>query len=181
MGIKNPDLAHVTSQFASFEDRVVTLLVTTADARDDAVDEVVQDLLALIRDHLGMDVVFVSEFVDGLRVMRYGCASNVPAPIRNAMTQRSEPMPLEQTLCQRLIDGRLPSVVNNLPAVRAMQELPDQGFPIGSYLGVPVLHEDGSLYGALCCLTLKPNEAFGELQLKRLQMAARLMTRLLNS
>jgi GAF domain-containing protein len=163
----------------SFDEQLTSLGIATADACDGAIEDGVQETLALIRDHLGMDVVFVSEFVDGLRVVRHGCAGNVPDPIRKALTERREPRPLEQTLCQRLIDGRLPSVVNDLPALRATQDLPDQGFPIGSYLGVPVLREDGSLYGALCCLTLRPNNAFGELELKRLQMAARLIARLL--
>jgi GAF domain-containing protein len=162
-----------------FENQLTSLRIATANARDSAIEKGIQDLLALVRDHLGMDVVFVSEFVEGFREVRHGVAGDVPAPIRTAITKRSDPTPLEQTLCQRLIDGRLPSVVNNLPAVRATQDLPDQGFPIGSYLGVPVLRYDGSLYGALCCLTLTPNHSFGELELKRLQMAARLIARLL--
>jgi GAF domain-containing protein len=104
----------------------------------------------------------------------------VPVPLRDAMVRRGQPKPLEETLCQRLMDGRLPQVISNLPAIRATQELPDQGFPIGSYLGAPVLRADGSLYGALCCLTLKPNSRFGELEHKRLQMVAQLMARLLH-
>jgi len=165
---------------SSFDEDLSTLAIATADARDSAVDQAVQDLLALVRDHLGMDVVFVSEFVDGFRVMRQGCAGQVPAPLRDALMRRREPRPLEETLCQRLMDGRLPRVINNLPALKAGLALPDQGFPIGSYLGVPVSRSDGSLYGALCCLTLQPNSGFGDLELKRLQMAARLVARLLH-
>ncbi len=165
----------------SFEERLSTLRIATADSRHSAMDAAIQDLLALIRDHLGMDVVFVSEFVEGFRVVRHGCAGAVPPPLMQALTSRGEPRRLEDTLCQRLLDGRLPNVIADLPSLRATQPLPDQGFPIGSYLGVPVTREDGSVYGALCCLTLEPNSRFGDLELKRLQMAAKLVERLIQA
>jgi hypothetical protein len=163
----------------SFDDELSTLSVASADSPDPERNDI-QQVLALVRDHMGMDVVFVSEFVAGLRVVRLHCAGDVPAPLRSALARRGGfSTPLEHTLCQRMMDGRLPNLICDLPALRATQDLPDPGLPIGSYLAVPVTREDGSLYGALCCLTLKPNSALGELELKRLRMAARLVSRLL--
>ncbi len=141
----------------------------------------VQQVLALVRDHLGMDVVFVSEFVEGMRVVRHHAEGDVPPPLAAALSKRGGfSTPLEHTLCQRMMDGRLPNLIRDLPAMRASgHDLPVADLPIGSYLAVPVNHEDGSLYGALCCLTLKPDGALGELELKRLRMAAALVSRLL--
>ena len=163
----------------SFDEALNTLSVATAERGDREHDEIHQ-LLALVRDHMGMDVVFVSEFTSGSRVVRHHCAGDIPAPIRDALAREGGfSTPLEHTLCQRMMDGRLPQLIRNLPALRATQALPDPGMPIGSYLAVPVTRADGSLYGALCCLTLKPNDALGEVELKRLRMAARLASRLL--
>lgn len=168
-----------TPDDSSFDEKITTIAIATADAPERKEDGISQ-LLELVRENLGMDVAFVSEFVDGKRVVRHGCAGDVPSAIKGALAQRGGfSTPLEQTLCQRMMDGRLPRVINDLPTLRQQQTLPDPGFPIGAYLGVPVVFDDGRFYGALCCLTLKPNERFGDQEVKRMQIAARVLARLL--
>lgn len=167
----------------SFDDELSTLSVATAESSEargsDRSD--IQQVLALVRDHMGIDVVFVSEFVAGMRVVRHHCAGNVPAQLAAALSRRGGfSTPLEHTLCQRMMDGRLPQLIRDLPALRLTEpDLPASDLPIGSYLAVPVTREDGSLYGALCCLTLKPDSRLGDLELKRLRVAAGLVSRLL--
>jgi len=46
------------------------LMVATADHSDDSLDSAISDVLKTLRDRMGMDVVFCSEFVDGCRVFR---------------------------------------------------------------------------------------------------------------
>jgi hypothetical protein len=55
---------------ADLDVRISELLVATADGADEAIDASVGEVLRLIRDRLHMDVVFVSEFVDGQRILR---------------------------------------------------------------------------------------------------------------
>ena len=52
---------------------------------------------------LGLQVVFVSEFVDGRRVFRH-----IESQSSALRIQRGQSAPLEQTICQRILDGRLP-------------------------------------------------------------------------
>lgn len=163
----------------SFEQQMSVLRIASADAGDGTLDAGVQALLALVRDHLRMDVVFVAEFVDGFRLIRHAHTGPIAASVREAVVADGQAQPLADTLCQRVLDGRLPPVVNDLPAMRATHKLPEFPFPVGAYLGVPVVREDGSVYGALCCFTLEPDSSFGELELKRLQMSARLVAQLL--
>lgn len=85
--------------------RVSELLVATADESDELIDSAVTDVLSLLRERLAMDVVFVSEFLDGQRVFRYVEAqdsSNVPTV--------GDGDPLETTWCQRVVNGRLPPI-----------------------------------------------------------------------
>ena len=54
----------------AFEVKISELLVATPEGSDALIDASVSEVLRLLREHLKMDVVFVSEFVDGRRVFR---------------------------------------------------------------------------------------------------------------
>ena len=58
--------------------QVTELLVATADDTDELVDLSVSQVLRLLRERMKMDVVFVSEFTDGQRVMRQVAAGDPP-------------------------------------------------------------------------------------------------------
>ena len=47
-------------------------------------------------------------------------------------------------------------------------------------MAAPVQLEDGTLFGTLCCFSFEPRPQLGELELKRLQMSARLTARLMD-
>ena len=55
----------------ALEVTISELMVATADGYDPALDTRITDVLLLLRKQLRMDVVFVSEFVDGERVFRF--------------------------------------------------------------------------------------------------------------
>ncbi|RYF35383.1 MAG: GAF domain-containing protein [Comamonadaceae bacterium] len=132
-------------------------------------------LLHLIREELEMDVAFVSEFVDGQRVLRHvdvGPGAEIVVPGLSH--------PLEDTLCQRVLDGRMPQVVPDLPELRKTIDLPEMPIAIGAHLSVPVQRQDGRVYGMLCCFSFDPDPSVGERHLKRLEMSARLAARLLD-
>lgn len=138
-------------------------------------DRTISDLLRLIRKHLAMDVVFVAEFVNGRRVYRH-----VEAAPDKRVIHEGESDPRENTFCQRIMDGRIPCLVNDVPALRAVQPLPHYNFPIGTYMGVPVRLRDGRIYGTLCCFSFEPNKLLSERDVKRLEMSAQLAGRLLD-
>ncbi len=160
---------------ADFEKSLPRLLIATGEPRQPLVDEAVNRLLRLIRDDLKMDVAFVAEFVDGHRVFRHVDAGPGGVMILPGMSN-----PLEDSLCQRVVDGRIAGVVNDVPALGQTQALPVFPISIGAHIGVPVQRPDGSIYGTLCCFNFEPGSELGERHIKRLAMSAKLAGRLLD-
>lgn len=151
------------------------LVVATADRSDPELDGAVRQLLRLLRDELKMDVVFVAEFVDGYRVFR-----RIDAAAEQQVIQEGDSHLLEQSYCQRMVDGRLPAIVPDVTARAEFAELPNYDFPIGAYIGVPVRLQDGSTYGTLCGFSFSPKESLGPRDLRRMEMSAELTGRLID-
>src|SRR5687767_6755008 len=72
-------------------------------------------LLAQVRQALGMDVVFVSRFVDQDRVFEVVSAASEHA----SRIAPGESDPLLDTYCKRVVEGRLPAVIRETHTVRA--------------------------------------------------------------
>jgi len=151
----------------AFEVRVSELLVATAEGGDALISSAVTEVLHLLREKLHMDVVFVSEFVDGHRVFR-----RIEADADKRVFEEGQSHPLEYTFCQRVVDGRLPQMVKHWSTDPATQALPKLPFPIGSYLSVPVVLNDGRVYGTLCCFSFAENDTLTQRDLKKLEMSA---------
>src|SRR6187402_2291449 len=88
--------------------KVSELLVATADGADRDINTAVPEVLQLLRNRMKMDVVFVSEFVDGKRVFRH-----VANPPDRQVLPVGGSDPLEESWCQRVVDGRIPQLVND--------------------------------------------------------------------
>lgn len=159
----------------AFEVRVSELLVATPDDSDQLIDKAVPEVLRMVREHLKMDVVFVSEFVDGQRVFR-----RVDTSPTARVIEVGQSSPLEQSFCQRVIDGRLPRLVRDLAKEPSLPELPPTDFPIGAHLSTPIVLNDGRVYGTLCCFSFAPNPELTERDLKKLELSAQLTARKIN-
>ena len=157
----------------AFEVRVSELLVATADGSDALINDSVPEVLKLLREHLKMDVVFVSEFVDGRRVFR----RVESAPDRAPLIAVNESAPLEQSFCKRVVDGRMPRLVHDVASLPNFQDLPPTPFPVGAHLSVPVVLNDGRVYGTLCCFSSGANAGLAQRDLKKLEMSALLAAR----
>lgn len=112
-----------------------------------------------------MDIAFVSQFQDGLSVVR-ACAAPGLAHIVRVGDRR----PLNEAYCRHVLAGRLPQIIpdtardpvaRTLPATRAM--------PIGSYLGMPLRLPNGRCYGMLCCIGFAPKPSLNARDHKLLQ------------
>lgn len=105
----------------------------------------VAELLATARDALGLSVTFLSR-LDGENQHLEVVDTSVPLLFREGYTQRQE-----LTLCQAVLDGRLPEVMPDLREHPEAMALPAARFPrLRSYVSVPVRFSDGSLYGTFC-------------------------------
>lgn len=130
-------------------------------AEPGASSEAVRALLESARRHLGMDVTFIGEFVDGHEVYRA-----VSGDERSFGLAEGGALPLADTYCQAMVDGRIDHVVPDSATEAAVADLTITATGrIGRYVGVPIHLPDGHLYGALCGLghaadpTLGPRDA----------------------
>lgn len=124
------------------------LRIATSDGGDIPLQELIPALLAIVRKTLGMDVVFVSEFVGGTRVFRH-----VDVPADSPVIAVGQATPLESSWCKRVVDGRLSSFIADAGPLQARGEAEPTPFPIGTHLSVPILLADGTAAGTVCCFS----------------------------
>lgn len=147
------------------------LLVATAESSDPLLDGSVSELLRAMRQRMAMDVVFVSEFIDGQRMFRHvDAAPGAPAIEPGASN------PAEESVCRRVVEGRVPELVRDLSALPSSQ-LPPLPFRIGAHLSTPILMKDKRVYGTLCCFSAAPNPGLVQADLDKLRMCATLVAR----
>lgn len=164
-------------RFGSRELEVVIsdLLVATAESSDALLDDSVSQVLRMLRQSMGLDVVFVSEFVDGRRVFRFVDAEG-SAPLRPG-----ESSPLEESYCQRVVDGRMPGLVHDVAKLPDAASLPPTPLRVGAHLSTPIVMNNGDTYGTLCCFSGSPNEALRMRDLTTLRHCAQLVARKLEA
>jgi GAF domain-containing protein len=116
-------------------------------ARADEPRGAVERVLAVARRELKMDVALLSEVRDGREVVLWALGSErIPGVVPGAAA------PLRDTICQRLLDGTIDSVVHdaaNDPRVRDLATV--RGTGVGAYIGVPLTGASARRY-VLCCL-----------------------------
>ena len=151
---------------------VSELLVATADGGDPMLDQAIAEVLATLRRKLGLDVVFVSEFIDGRRMFRYVDHSGPETVIRPGQSN-----PLEESYCQRVVDGRLPELIRDTAALPPGTDLPRAPVPVGAHLSTPIVLKGGETYGTLCCFSARPRPELREADLETLRLCAKLVAR----
>jgi len=147
------------------------LLVATSDGSAPEIGHRISEVLRDLRQHLKMDLVFVSEFLDGQRVFRF--VEGDPA----LGIHVGDASPLEASYCQRVVQGRMPELVQDASAVQQALSLPPTGIPVGAHLSTPVQLSDGRVYGTLCCFSTQANRHLQTADLARLKGCARLVAR----
>lgn len=133
-------------------------------------------ILRAVRTHLGMEVGFISEFVNGRRVFR-----QVETAEGKECIEVGGSDALEDSYCYWIAEGKLPQLIRD-PA-----EHPFTGnfactksLPVGAHLSVPIRLRDGRVYGTFCCFSTYPDaslterdltvmEAFGQIAAEQIQ------------
>ncbi|MBW3668045.1 MAG: EAL domain-containing protein [Actinobacteria bacterium] len=134
--------------------------------------EVLPRLLRAAREHLRMEVAFISEFVDGDRVFRHVDAASSGAPVRVGGSD-----PLEESYCARVVDGRLPQLMVDAGRVPEAAALPaTAALPVGGHISVPLVLSDGRVYGTFCCFRADADESLNQRDLEIVRMFADVAT-----
>jgi EAL domain-containing protein (putative c-di-GMP-specific phosphodiesterase class I) len=130
----------------------------------------VDEMLDVIRAHLGMDVAFVSAFDAGRRVFRH-VASAAPQD----QVRVGEGHDLESTYCTRIVSGALAPLTRDATADAEVADLPLTGqLGIRAYAGVPIPLPDGQVYGTLCAYSHGVHD-FRDEDVHALELAAALI------
>ncbi|WP_076997167.1 GAF domain-containing protein [Variovorax sp. KK3] len=159
----------------AFDVKISELLVATSDGSDELIDNSVGEVLRLLREHLKMDVAFVSEFSDGRRVFK-----RVDTRPEARVIEAGQSSSLEESYCQRVVDGRLPQLIHDVGMLPEARSLPRAPFPIGAHMSTPVVLADGRVYGTICCFSFAPNNDLTQKDLKKLEMSAQLTAKKIN-
>jgi len=107
-------------------------------------DQKVAELLRIAKKSLGLSMTFLSR-LDGETQHLEVVESTIPL-FHDGQTQ-----PQATSLCQAILDGKLPSVIPNIAKIPEAKRLPAARFPrLRSYVSVPVSLSDGTLYGTFC-------------------------------
>jgi EAL domain-containing protein (putative c-di-GMP-specific phosphodiesterase class I) len=124
-----------------------------AKQRSDA-EQQVADLLLTAKKSLHLSVAFLTR-MDGTTQHLEVVESSVPFLFKEGVTQRQD-----TTLCQAIIDKKLPAVMPNLKDFPFAMTLPASRMPrIRSYVSVPVVLSDGTTYGTFCAAGLTSDKA----------------------
>jgi len=121
-------------------------------------DNFLQNTLSTLRRHLDMDVAFISHFHDGVREFRFVDSKDLNPPIAVGGSGS-----LEDSYCQRVIDGRLPEIINDafeLPEAMSMEVT--ALVPVRAHMSVPIKLSDGKIYGTFCCFSYTPDQTLNE-------------------
>lgn len=136
----------------------------------------VPDILHAVRQHLKMEVAFVSEFTNGRRVFRYVDTSWAKSPV-----QVGAGGPLEESYCQRVVDGRLPELINDAQANPTAAELEATfAVPVGAHMSVPIRLSDGSIYGTFCCFSRNADTSLNLRDLNLMRVFADLASKMID-
>jgi EAL domain-containing protein (putative c-di-GMP-specific phosphodiesterase class I) len=112
-------------------------------------EQQVADLLQTAKKSLRLSVAFLSR-LDGTTQHLEVVESSVPFLFQEGYRQRQE-----VTLCQAILDKKLPAVIPDLKDHPEAMKLPAARMPrLRSYVSVPVVLSDGALYGTFCAAGL---------------------------
>src|SRR6476661_274750 len=140
-------------------------------AATDDPDGVIARALQTARELTGMDLAFVGHFEDGREIVSHADGDEG----RFGMT-RGAGIGLEATYCQRMVDGRLPSLVPDTTADAEAAAVPATAAAgVSAYLGVPLRRRDGSLYGTFCCIAGAAQPAIGDEHVRLMEALAQLV------
>ncbi|HSM83175.1 MAG TPA: sensor domain-containing diguanylate cyclase [Nodosilinea sp.] len=86
------------------------------------------------------------------------------------------------SFCSRMIQGEGPRIAPRSDEVTAYVEAPiGQQVKIGAYVGVPLINEDGTLFGTLCAIDPTPQPEAIRQELPLIELLAQLLSKILHA
>jgi EAL domain-containing protein (putative c-di-GMP-specific phosphodiesterase class I) len=132
--------------------------------------------LAVVREHLGLDVTYISEITDRNMIYHHVCD---PAGQRDKDSPRLRPgdmLAKQKTYCHHVSAGTLPELIRNTQDYELARDIPaTRELNIAAHIGVPIQLKDGHIYGMMCGFSHTPNESLNERDLSTMRIFANLV------
>lgn len=130
----------------------------------------IEHILRAARDHLGMEIGFISEFTDGRRVFRHVESFN-----RKICIEVGASDPLEKSYCHWVAKGVLPQLIPDAADHPFTASFPvTKSLPVGAHVSVPIRLRSGKVYGTFCCFSTRPDQSLTERDLAVMKAFAQL-------
>jgi PAS domain S-box-containing protein len=135
----------------------------------------IERLLELARGQLGMPISFLTRLDgDDYVFERFG------GDAERFGIAEGDTMPLADTHCQRMLDGRIATTVSDLAADDETRELiVTKAFGLRAYAGVPIFLRSGEVYGTLCAVDTQPHPELGQHHIELLAFLSQLAAELI--
>ncbi|ADB72943.1 sensor domain-containing phosphodiesterase [Geodermatophilus obscurus] len=132
-----------------------------------AADQQIADLLVTAKKSLDLSVAFLSR-LDGTTQHLEVVKTAVPVLVQEGAKVRQD-----TSICQAILDGRLPAVIPDVTKYPEAMKLPSARIPrIRSYVSTPVHLSDGSLYGTFCAFGFRSDKELGKRDLALVKVLA---------
>jgi response regulator RpfG family c-di-GMP phosphodiesterase len=151
--------------------RVIAELERLAEVTSSAPDDVIEAAMSAAHEMLGMEMAFVSTFVDdGQRIdMVAGDASSFGLAAGSAVA-------VEDSYCRLMARGEIEQLVPDARADdRTRHMAATARSDIGAYVGVPLTLPNGHVYGSFCCVSHGTRGELDERDVKFMHVLARMV------
>jgi GAF domain-containing protein len=140
--------------------------------REGASNETIDRALALVREHLDMDVAYLAEFTGGRQVYRA-----LAGDAESFGLEEGEGIPLEGTYYKRVAEGLLSNVIPDTKADPRVSDLASTiEADIGAYVGIPLVLTDGTVFGSFCCMSHQPDLSLEHKDINLMRVVASLVS-----
>lgn len=146
---------------------------TTTPATD-LLNQSILEVLRLIREDLAMDMVLITMHIDDDVVIAHAATAPEESDVEGMRHPR------ELSICQRVLDGRLPAVIPDMAVLKKTHDVPPTPIVPAAFMAVPVVLASGRRYGVLCCLKSTPMRELDVCHYRRLEMSAQHIARLVD-
>jgi EAL domain-containing protein (putative c-di-GMP-specific phosphodiesterase class I) len=121
-------------------------------------DPAIERVLAAVRGHLGVEIAFVSRYLDGgLRELTH-VHTELKLPMGPGFRE-----PMEDSYCWHILEGRLPELIVDAADHPFTKTLAITDFlPVGCHLNVPLRLSDGRVWGSFCALGREPDRTLSQ-------------------
>ena len=116
-------------------------------------DAAIEKILDTVRGHLGLEIAFVSRYVEGQQREITHVSSDLDLPMGPGFRE-----PREESYCWHILNGRLPELICDPADYPLTQSLGiTNRLPVGCHVNTPLRLSDGTVWGSFCALGRDPD------------------------